>query len=190
MVQELMALMWFHVPPYIHIYDKENIFHYIKPTDRLTLVCQIVLPNADQHIGKAWPKTAKSSRHKGRNTPADYPIDGNATLQWRHNGHDGVSNHQPHDYLLFRFLRHRSQKISKLRVTGLCEGGSPVTSEFPAQRASNAENISIWWRHHGTCYKGCPWQRDTLSVIMVATFLFSQIEVKILIYVLLRNTYI
>ena len=21
--------------------------------------------------------------------------------------------------------------------------------EFPAQRASNAENVSIWWRHHG-----------------------------------------
>ena len=44
-------------------------------------------------------------------------------------------------------------KISKLRVTGLCEG-------FPAQRASNAEKVSIWmtsscswlhiysWDHH------------------------------------------
>ena len=28
-------------------------------------------------------------------------------------------------------------------VTGLCEGNSPVTGEFPAQRASNAENVSI-----------------------------------------------
>ena len=35
----------------------------------------------------------------------------------------------------------------KLRATGLCEGNSPVTSEFPAQRASIAGNISIWWRH-------------------------------------------
>ena len=26
-------------------------------------------------------------------------------------------------------------------------GNSPVTGEFPAQRASNAENASIWWRH-------------------------------------------
>ena len=26
-------------------------------------------------------------------------------------------------------------------------GNSLVTGEFPAQRASNAENISIWWRH-------------------------------------------
>ena len=25
---------------------------------------------------------------------------------------------------------------------------SLVTGEFPAQRASNAENVSIWWRHH------------------------------------------
>ena len=27
-------------------------------------------------------------------------------------------------------------------------GNSPVTSDFPAQRASDAENVSIWWRHH------------------------------------------
>ena len=39
-------------------------------------------------------------------------------------------------------------RTSKLRVTGLCEGNSPVTGEFPAQIASNAENVSIWWRHH------------------------------------------
>ena len=25
---------------------------------------------------------------------------------------------------------------------------SPETGEFPAQMASNAENVSIWWRHH------------------------------------------
>ena len=31
------------------------------------------------------------------------------------------------------------EKTSKLRVTGLCEGNSPVTGEFPAQRASNLE---------------------------------------------------
>ena len=28
-------------------------------------------------------------------------------------------------------------------------GNSPVTGEFPAQRASNAGTLSIWWRHHG-----------------------------------------
>ena len=46
---------------------------------------------------------------------------------------------------LFRF---RSKKTSKVHVTGLCEGNSPVTGEFPTQRASNAENVSIWWGHH------------------------------------------
>ena len=70
------------------------------------------------------------------------------SLQWRHNGHDGLSNHQPHHCLLHRLFRCRSKKTSKLRVTGLCVGNSPVTGEFPAQRASNAENVSIWWRHH------------------------------------------
>ena len=73
----------------------------------------------------------------------------NAPLQWRHHERDGVSNHQPHDCLLNRLFRRRSTKTSKLRVTGLCEGNSPVTGEFPAQRASNAENVSIWWLHHG-----------------------------------------
>ena len=70
------------------------------------------------------------------------------TLHWRHNGHDSVSNHQPYDCLLNCLFRRRSKIISKLRVTGLCAGNSPETGEFPAQMASNAENVSIWWRHH------------------------------------------
>ena len=70
------------------------------------------------------------------------------SLQGRHNDHDGVSNHQPHECLLNCLFRGRSKKTSKLHVTGLCVGNSPVTGEFPAQRASNAENVSIWWRHH------------------------------------------
>ena len=42
----------------------------------------------------------------------------------------------------------RSKKTSKLRVTGhLCEEFT-VPGEFPAQMASNAENVPIWWRHH------------------------------------------
>ena len=49
---------------------------------------------------------------------------------------------------LFQLFRRRSKETSKLRVTGLCVGNSPGTGEFPAQRASNAENISIGWRHH------------------------------------------
>ena len=70
-------------------------------------------------------------------------------LQWRHNGRDGVSSHQPHHCWLRRLFRRRSKKTSKLRVTGLCAGNSPLNGEFPAQMAINAENVSIWWRHHG-----------------------------------------
>ena len=69
------------------------------------------------------------------------------TLQC-HNERNGVSNYQPHDCLLNRLCRRRSKKTSKLCVTGLCAGNSPVTGEFPTQMASNAENVSIWWHHH------------------------------------------
>ena len=74
------------------------------------------------------------------------------SLQWRHNGLDGVSNHQHHHCLLNRLLnrlfRRIQKKTSKLRVTGLCAGNSPVTREYPVQMSSTAENVSIWWRHH------------------------------------------
>ena len=63
------------------------------------------------------------------------------TLQWRHNGRDGVSNHQHHDCLLNRLFRRRSKKTSKLLVTGLYAGKSPGTGEFPAQMASNADDV-------------------------------------------------
>ena len=52
------------------------------------------------------------------------------------------------DYILNRVFKRRSKKTWKFRVTSLCEGNSPVTNEFLAQRAINAENVSIWWRHH------------------------------------------
>ena len=61
-----------------------------------------------------------------------------SALQWRHNERDGISTHQPHDCLLNRLLGCIWNKTSKLRVTGLCEGNSPLTGEFPAQRASNS----------------------------------------------------
>ena len=40
------------------------------------------------------------------------------------------------------------RKLQSSASLGLCVGHSPVTGEFPAQMASNAENASIWWRHH------------------------------------------
>ena len=71
------------------------------------------------------------------------------TLEWCHNGRGGVSNNQPHDCLLNRLFRRRSKKtLAFVRVIHQ----SPVTGEFPAQRASNVENCSIWWCHYETPY--------------------------------------
>ena len=59
-------------------------------------------------------------------------------LQRRHNGHGSVSNHAQINEII-KALRHC-----------FCEGNSLGTGEFPSQRASNAENVSIWWRHNVT----------------------------------------
>ena len=59
------------------------------------------------------------------------------TLLWRHNGHDCVPNHQPHHCSLNCLFGCRSQKTSKLRVTGLCVGNrGPVNSphKWPVTR--------------------------------------------------------
>ena len=79
-----------------------------------------------------------------------------------------IWKHQPHDCLLNHLLRRRSKKTSKLLVTGLCAGNSPVTSEFPAQRASNAENVSIWWRHHVISWVPCGflWSVSSYSPVL------------------------
>ena len=85
--------------------------------------------------------------------PSIYPFS-SWPLQWHHNEHDGVSDHQPRDCLLHRLFRCRSKNKSKLRVNSLCERNWPLTGEFPSQRASNAENLSIWWRHHANSIRG------------------------------------
>ena len=61
--------------------------------------------------------------------------------------YESVANNRRLECLLNRLVRHTSKKTSKFRVTGLCEGNSPVSSEFTVQNASKAENVSIR-RHH------------------------------------------
>ena len=84
--------------------------------------------------------------HKLQNSARNWHIV--SSLRWRRNQHGGVSNHQPHGCLLNRLFRRRSEKTSKLRVTGPLCGEFTGPSEFPTQRASYVENVSIWWRHH------------------------------------------
>ena len=83
------------------------------------------------------------------------------SFQWRHNGRDCVSNHQPDHCFLIRLFWRRSKKALKLHASGLCAGNSPVTGEFYVQIASNAENVSIWWRHH--VEKSRPWDSSETS---------------------------
>ena len=49
-------------------------------------------------------------------------------------------------------------------------GNSPMTDDFPAQMASNAENVSIRWRHHGKLreifWKGATCDSMVLTIIM------------------------
>ena len=52
--------------------------------------------------------------------------------------------------IAYRLFRRRSKKTSKLRVIDIYAGNSPMTGEFRAQRANNEENVSFWWRHHGS----------------------------------------
>ena len=58
------------------------------------------------------------------------------SLGWRHNDLDDISSHRRLGCILKRLFRRRSKKLSKLRIPSLCDGHSPLTGEFPAQRAS------------------------------------------------------
>ena len=75
-------------------------------------------------------------------------------LQWHHKGRDSVSNHQPQDCLPNSLFGCRSKKTWKLNITGFCAWNSLGTGEFPAQRASYVENVSIWWHYHADV---CQW---------------------------------
>ena len=55
------------------------------------------------------------------------------TLQWRHNGRDGVLNHLPRHCLLNPLFRCRSRKTSNIRVICLCVGNSLVTGHHKCE---------------------------------------------------------
>ena len=139
------------------------VIWYTRLTD-LSIVMHISVSDLDLHRFMKWLVACSA--------PSSYLI----PLQWRHIGRDSVSNRQPHDCLLNRLFRRKSKKTSKLRVTGLCAGNSPVTGEFPAQMASNAENVSIWWRHYAmpSCAFGSTfhWHLNPNTIIFTHKFFF------------------
>ena len=83
-------------------------------------------------------KSACTKTHTKDTTPKQ--------LRWRHM--NIMTPKSPATPLFVQhFFMRALKKTSNLRVTWLCEGNPLVTGGFPSQRACNAENISISWRH-------------------------------------------
>ena len=64
-------------------------------------------------------------------------------------------------------------------------GNSPVTGEFPTQMASNAENVSFWWRHHDSLLSGLnsgAWWRSELCLSLVLTMVGGLFHLKPIAY--------
>ena len=102
-------------------------------------------PFADMWHHKAWPRLIQIMDCRQALTRCSDDL----LLQWSHNGHDGVSNHQPYHCLLTRLFSADQKKYQSSASLALVQGiHRRPAGEFPAQMASNAENVSIWWRHH------------------------------------------
>ena len=113
-----------------------HLFKEMSPKDTILVWCWNIMRRGLRYISKRHNRHQSVSIRARRYFPL--PRIGDA-LQWRHNGRDSVSNHQPHDCLLNRLFRRRSKDRSLAFVRGI----------HWEQLARYAENVSIWWRHHG-----------------------------------------
>ena len=64
----------------------------------------------------------------------------------------GVSNHQQINLFMLTIRKHQTPEILVP-----CEGNQPVTGEFPSQRTSNAESVSMAWRRYESIAIGLSW---------------------------------
>ena len=131
--------------------------HMVSEADCSSTVCSTACHAYMKESIKA-PRCRTFARKSQNSSNAESGLIVILSLHWRHNGCDCVPNHQPHYCFLNRLFGRRSKKRSKLRVSGLCAGNSPGTGEFPAQMASNAENVCIWLRHHGATHLWRKWR--------------------------------
>ena len=149
----------FHILYNNNIYQTSNLTNKDLLQNRCCMICERGLTkyrckNINEGVNLTFMWQGKQQ------SPYSY------ALQWRHNERDGVSNHR-------RLDSGRLMKTSKLRVTGLAEGNPPVTNGFPhTLRASDAENVSIWWRHHGEAMWFCLSNLTTCYIINIAIFLY------------------
>ena len=75
-----------------------------------------------------------------------------SSLQWRHNGRDAsqitsITIVYLTAYSVTDKKTHQSS-ASLAFVRGIHQWPVNSPREFPAQRASNKDNVSIWWHHH------------------------------------------
>ena len=101
-------------------------------------------------------------------------------LHWRHNDHDGVSNHQPHGCLLNRLFRRRSKKTSKLRVTGLCVGNSPGPVNSPHKGPVTRKMFPFDDVIMGRCFL-CKW------IVRIIVYAWWRIHASVNITGLMKN---
>ena len=95
---------------------------------------------AHKKSASTWPISRQKRRREIPPLPTKYVLQWNLPLEWRHNERDDVSNRQRLDCLLAPF-----SGADQIRFQS--SASLAVVREFPAQRASDAENVSIWWRH-------------------------------------------
>ena len=68
-------------------------------------------------------------------------------------------------YTIYSGEDHRKHQSSE--SLAFVRGNSPVTGEFVAPMASNMENVSIWWRHHGDFRSCLMWYWTALLTWMI-----------------------
>ena len=102
------------------------------------------------------------------------------SLQWRNNELDGVSNYQRLDCCLLNHSLVEVQINENIKAPLHWTFWGEFTSEFPTQRASNAENVSIWWRHQVYCCEGnngralvCQMANDTMYKFIWYTYIYT-----------------
>ena len=102
------------------------------------------------------------------------------SLHWRHNDHGSVSNHQPHGCLLNRLFRRRSNKTSKLSVTGLWVGISPGPVNSPhkgpvSRKMFPFDDVIMMFASEKTCLEVWYLSRSEWvnKVLMISLFVYS-----------------
>ena len=118
----------------VHImYDNIDTFIWWKVVLFSRSLIMFRILNGSFHDDLIWKRLPHNGHFAGKHISHHWIpiIRARNALLWRHNGHDGVSNHQPRGCLLNRLFIRRSKKTSKLRVTGLCVGNSPGPVNSP-----------------------------------------------------------